>query len=257
MRTNIVTASGLLALSIGTLACAPSEPHNADMVTRSFTEVGRTVSVLATPSAEEADMVEDSDQQMEEETKSTFGESQESIVRDPECVSVEWAEWAATVRFDDCLLASGEPLDGSIGLSLSWIPFGVRLDFGDLVVAQASFDGSIVVSTGTELVISADLDLADEDTSVRLDQLTLATQVERTAINGSGFVDDPALSTGLTFSGVTWQHPECLPSSGTLNYDDGGLDVTITFLPTTPTDGVVGVSWLNIYQEQALLDPCG
>ena len=53
-----------------------------------------------------------------------------------------------------------------------------------------------------------------------------------------------SIDVDATLSGVTWVSGECLPSSGSLTYEDGTYGtVTVTFLPTTPTAGTVQIQY--------------
>jgi len=209
-----------------------------------------------------------------------------SIVTDAACTTYAWTELTATITFTDCVLeATGETLDGIVELTVTLYPTTFQATLTSLVVGDLTMDGTVQLVLGGRcregdasctpcrdgdatcarmreeqrtLLVDVSFTYDGEDTSLAVDSLGVEADATGATLSGNGSVTTTSADATFTASMLHWNQGECLPSSGTLTYDDGTLAATITFLPTTPDDGVVQVQvgMLPPFEEM-LLPPCG
>ncbi len=172
-----------------------------------------------------------------------------SIVTEAACVTFDWSGLTASITFTDCTLeATGLPLDGGITFTVTINPTSFALDFEQLTMGPSTVDGSVAVSfTGDGMLgrtTTADLTLSDgaETTHFTLTGGRLDVEAGSVSANGSGTISTSALDAAYEVDDVSWAQGDRCPSGGTLALDQEGLpNVTVTFLPTTPSDGAVEV----------------
>ncbi len=191
------------------------------------------------------------------------GVSGNSVVDEPTCVTYTWGEGLqVVVVFDGCVAEqSGETIDGTLQATLAFRPVTFGLVLEDLAVGATTFNGTLDLAFGDNGGVNADLqfDTAEGSTALTLSNLTIALpEGGGVAFNGSGTVTNTK-TTSFDVDQVAFATGDCLPSSGTLSFEDGGNPVTATFLPTTPTAGTVLVTWPPLVAnptEMDVLPPC-
>ena len=135
------------------------------------------------------------------------------------------------------------------------------VDFDQLTVDSTSYDGEIGLAfTGTvgnrSVVLDADFTFSDGGmTEIDLSNVSISVGEAGVVIDGSGSLVTPSVAATFATSAVTWAG-ECLPTSGSLDYTSGSTSATITFLNSTPIDGVVTVQVGSFVTNVALLPPC-
>ena len=206
------------------------------------------------------------------------GVSGSSVVEPPGCAAFSWSGLSAVVTFTGCTLeVTGETIDGSLGLAATFFPTTFTVTVTGLTVGTVQVDGTLALNVGGacgggDLGCTPCADADPTCAASRVNQQTLVgsltvrsggtTVLELTALTlaidatGATATGDAVLNgTALTATGVHWNTGECLPSSGTVELTASGT--TITFLPTTPADGIVEVrigGWPPF--PQALFPPC-
>ncbi len=188
-----------------------------------------------------------------------------SVVTDPACVAYAWAGLSVTVTFTGCVLEmTGDSLDGVVALGVTLNPAAFTMTLDGLAIGGDSFDGSASLTwtdgAGPSPALDVDLTYTSGGSSTHLVLQDVAVEATATSasVSGSGTLETGGVSATLTLDAVTWQTGECHPTSGSLTYEDGGpFPVTITFLPTTPADGIVEVQ-VNGFPSAPveLLAPC-
>lgn len=192
--------------------------------------------------------------------------AQTGFVTDPACIAYSFSGLTMTIDFDQCVVAStGELLDGSTMLGVGLSPISLNLGFETLQIGDAAFDGSLGFALAYDPALGyvfetqATLSYENDEDAVSVTISDLDVQLASTGALTSGAldVDTAETSADVAFASVHWATGQCLPSSGSLSYDDGGVPVTITFLPTTPMDGVVSVQVGGLpAQDLAVFPPC-
>lgn len=226
------------------------------------------------------------DRDMAAQTSVEDGVAGNSIVTEPMCVAFSWAGLTVTATFTSCVMeATGEVLDGSISLTVSFTPTTYTLAFTALTIGDLGLDGELNLRLGGGC-IGADAVCAacrDVDTTcmmmrapqrtvfgditvslgtefaLSLEELRLDTDAAGTTVNGTGAVTSTAASGSFTATDLHIAMGQCLPTSGTLLFTPAtGLPATIGFLPTTPTDGIVNVTMPPFPTVPMMLFmPCG
>ena len=165
-----------------------------------------------------------------------------SLVEEPGCATWSWNGLEGSVTFDECVMkGSGERLDGRVEISASLEPAGMTLVFDGLAMGGDSMSGSIDMSgdasgAGGGSALSVDLGAA-----LVLTDATVADSGSGSTLDGSGTtVDASGEIVAVVLTDVFTARDDCLPSSGTVT-SEGSAAVTLTFLATTPDDGVVAV----------------
>jgi hypothetical protein len=185
------------------------------------------------------------------------------LVGDPSCVSFAWNELSLTATFDQCELeATGAILDGVIVLTIHMAPAGVQLAFMDLTVDGVALDGSLDLRLAGQLgalqaQIAADLSIGSGGSSVTFTGVELTADASGATVSGDTEVETPSFHDTVTLTNVHWDRGLCHPVSGTLDLEESGIPVVVTFLPTTSADGKVLLKIGSAQPvEQQLLQPC-
>jgi len=190
------------------------------------------------------------------------GVSGMSVVMPSTCVAYAWAGLSVTATFTGCTLeTTGESVSGSVGIAVTYFPTTFTVTFTSLTVGTTSVDGMLALNVGGECG-GADLGcMGCPDTdpmcaAMRMNQQTLTGALTIRSgsttvlgITGLAVSND---ATGVTVSGMFtvdglaatatdlhWNMGDCLPVRGTVALPS--MSTTITFLPTTPSDGIVQV----------------
>ncbi len=193
-----------------------------------------------------------------------------SVVTEGACVAYLWDGLSVTVTFTDCVLeATGGSLDGAVTLAVTLVPLEFTMTLADLQIDGTGFDGelSLAWSGGGDLgggnptrVYTVDLTFTAEGgaTTLVLEDVTVESSGGTVTIDGAGSLDVGTVVASFTMAAIGWETGNCLPTSGSITYDDGGpFPVTLTFLPNTPIDGIVRVQVGGFPAvEQPLLTPC-
>ena len=172
-----------------------------------------------------------------------------SIVTDGGCVTFDWSGLSASITFTNCTLeATGLPLDGGLSFAVTINPTAFALDLDQLTVGPSTVDGSVAVNfTGDGMLgrtTSADITLTDgaSTTHFTLEDGRLDVGERSISARGTGTITTGAIDAAYDADDVTWLQGDKCPSSGTIMLEQVGLPaITLTFLPTTPTDGAVEV----------------
>ncbi|MBI5501898.1 MAG: hypothetical protein HY907_16765 [Deltaproteobacteria bacterium] len=191
-----------------------------------------------------------------------------SVVTPPTCATYAWSGTSATVTLSGCTLeTTGEPVSGTVTLAVVLRPAAFDLSFGSLTIGTTTLDGSVTLHAGgsdlggAEPTLDADLTYSDGTTTTHLVASGLGVTATTTAVAVSGTftVESGGTTTTLEATAVSWAAGECLPSSGTLQATGSAfpLPVTVTFLTTTPADGIVQVQVGSFPSANVpLLPPC-
>jgi hypothetical protein len=170
-----------------------------------------------------------------------------------------------TFTFDQCVLPiSGKTIDGTIVVSHDAEGGTLAISFGALSVGPRMYDGTVSASSLADGVrktwnIATDLSYANGRTgrSLTLDGVTLTADETSIVLNGFGSAAGPEHAASVAADAVTRNRGECHPSSGTLSATADERTAAITFLETTPDDGIVMVSVDGAAAEAVeLLRPC-
>lgn len=190
--------------------------------------------------------------------RSQDGFSGHSVVTPATCAAYSWAGLSATITLTGCTLeATGEPISGSLTLAVTTRPTTFTVSVTALTIGSDSFTGHVTLTiNGTDLMpapptIDIDLMYTSAGTTTHLSatgvSVTTVTDpgtmmLTSISISGSASLDTGGAATSLVFTSLTWKQGDCLPSAGALVATVGtAAPATITFLPTTPMDGIVTV----------------
>lgn len=191
------------------------------------------------------------------------GVSGMSVVEPPTCATYVWAGMSVTATFAGCTLeTTGESIDGSIGIAVGFFPTMLTLTFTDLVVGTTHVDGMLTVNVGgqcggadlgctlcgdadamchelraNQSTVTGNLTVTSSGMTVlAIDSLSLDVDATGVSVTGDFTIDAVSFSAAA----VHWNTGDCLPTSGTATASSPAA--TITFLPTTPADGIVQVT---------------
>ncbi|MBX3272218.1 MAG: hypothetical protein KF729_18280 [Sandaracinaceae bacterium] len=196
------------------------------------------------------------------------GVAGDSIVADGACVTFAWSARTATITFDGCTSEmTGLSIDGTLRLAVTYRPTTFTATFDALTIGATTTSGSVALAVdrrddGARFVVNAALAWTDgaTDQAVSLTALSLAVDAGAmaTTLDGAFDVSTGATRAAGTAIAVRWRHGDCHPSSGSARFTiDGGREVVATFLPATPTDGVVAIAIPPLPAvETAVLAPC-
>jgi adhesin HecA-like repeat protein len=187
-----------------------------------------------------------------------------SIVTSAACVTFDWSGLTVSVTFDACTLeATGLPLDGAITLTATIKPTAFSLAFEQLTMGTSSVDGTVAVSFVGEGMMgrttTADLTVTEDGATTQFTLTDGRLDVEDGVItaNGSGTIATSTVDASYEVDGVRWAQGEKCPSGGTLTLDEADLPrITVTFFPTTPSDGTVDVKVGNLPTTSEVLGFC-
>jgi len=171
----------------------------------------------------------------------------DSVVTDPLCVGYSWAGLSVTVTFTGCILeTTGQSLDGSVTLAVTLSPAAFSMTLGSLTIDGESFTGTVALvwvegRLGPLLDVDMTYESGGASTHLVLDDISVTTTAASASISGTGSLDT-GTAYSLTMTGLTWQTGDCLPTSGSVMTPDlGPFPVTVSFLSTTPADGIANV----------------
>lgn len=264
-------ALATLTLALAPIACNATEPPPEEESIQSTTQavttavgtaVAFTAPIALADSGAPGDAVEQPNQG-EVHTMAEQAVSASGIAMDPTCVTYSWQALTLTATFDHCQLAfGGAEVDGTIVLEVSTAPLGVEIALVDLMIDDASVDGTVgMYVAGTlgalELSLNADLAMSNAGSSAELHELSLTANASGATASGRAVAITGSESIDVTLTAVHWDRGLCLPVSGSLLLDDS-TDVIVTFLPTTPQDGIVTVKIGSAPPAQMqIFQPCG
>jgi hypothetical protein len=247
------TTLAAIAIALAPMACMQQQEDpevNEESVastTQAVTEGASTIVALSAPlqtadtpmqATPDAPLVEGEVKVMVETSVQDMG-----IVTDPSCISYNWSGLTATATFTNCqLVVTGAVLNGTVALTVVTQPLGVEFGFQNLTVDGRSVDGTIdLYLTGQLGALQAHLDA----------NLALSNGVQTVSFEEFGIVADQS---GITADGLAsgevhdvdiealhWNYGVCLPVSGSLQFEEANVPITVTFLATTPSTGSVMV----------------
>jgi len=276
MMTRVAIALAGCALVFGCVNSGredPTElPESAEPTVRAFVEGATIALAFGVPLSKSGNEIdtnagEDSAKGKVEDGLGGGADQPAGVVApaltDPNCVTLTWAGLTVTVVYDACVDEDGTTIDGGLTLGLTLIPLRFSVAFDQLAIDDTTYDGSFGISFAGELgnrstTIDANLSIASSASSesVQLDQMSLRVTDVQLVLDGAGSFSDAQHSVAFDATAVTAANGDCLPTSGTLAYDDGTFDVLLTFLPTTPSTGEVKVTSGVFETTVALLPPC-
>lgn len=230
----------------------PGTPESAAPFAAAFSQGAGSAVALGAPLVTHGTDLEGRDAAGEDDAHTAVenGVSRDSVVTDPACVAYSWAGLSVTITFTDCVLeTTGQSLDGALTLAVELAPVVFTLTFDSLAIDADTTDGTIALSwTGPDGSpgVGFDVDLtyttAGAASHIVLQDFTVIADATSAVIAGSGSLQSGAIDASFDATDVTWTTGNCHPTSGSVEYEDGGAwPVTITFLPTTPADGIVEV----------------
>ncbi len=252
MNTAIEVSLAIAAV-IAVTGCQPDDEADRDdseAVARSTSQAlvatGRVVGTLQTAmSAALEEGATAGDANVGREGRARIEAAISALVAVRDCVSLRWTLAAATVQFSDCRIPSTEQrLDGSLSVRVRPLDRSVELTLDDLTLGPDAFDGSMTFYvTGPigalAFFVDANLTVANGPTSFVVEGLHLDVGIDGVALTGEGDVMSPTVDASATADQLHWILGDCLPSSGTVSFDDGRVRGDITFLPATPATGEV------------------
>jgi hypothetical protein len=180
------------------------------------------------------------------------------------CVSFAWTGAAAELTFEECIMPqTGTYVDGGLSLGVALFPTRLTVGFEELTVDDLSLDGSFTLELPQEGTpgVGLDADLtwarAGETANLTLTDARVVHASGSTTLDGSGSVSSGLMSASVAMSALQWQG-RCLPQSGSVTAQSPNLPpATLTFLSTTPDDGIVSMQVGNLpASNQALFHPC-
>lgn len=276
MKSLVVIGCSLMALACAEQREDPTSlPASAGPTVNAFIEGGRISAALGAPLAESGNDLDTN--AGDDQTRGTVeeglgsgggdGDTQQlmaaSALTNPECVSSAWEGLTITVTYNQCMDEDGTTIHGGLSLGVTLVPLRFSIQFDQLAVDATTYNGSFSIGfSGPQgnrtTKIDADLSIASSATSksVQLEQMSLTVTEASLVLDGAGGFSDSQTSVSFDATAVTVATGDCLPTSGTLAYDDGTFDVVIGFLATTPTTGEVSVSSGAFQTTVALLPPC-
>ncbi len=228
-------------------------------------------SLTAGPLVADAEMVDSmgdgaTDATIRERVES--GVATNSIVDDAACVAFSWSARTATITFTGCTSeTTGLSIDGTVTLAVTLRPTTFAITFDALAIGGTTIDGALALvvrraSGAATFSVDADLSWTDGTTSsaVTLTDVAVVADAEAmTTTLGGGFeVTAGATSASGSLDAVTWAFGDCHASSGdaTIRFT-GSPAFAATFLPATPTEGVVRVAIPPLPAvEMMMLEPC-
>jgi len=249
----------LVGLTLVGCGSDPSNPATQQQFAVTTAQGVSGVVALTAPLAPQAQMLQGSATDGAVRALVQEGISGPAGVDGSSCVSFAWSGLSVTITFNQCVTRStGQTLNGSITLSAMLVPTQLSLTLSQLTLGSDSLDGSLTLSVneGSPTTISANLSYQSASGSAHLllDRVTVTTGATGISLSGSGSTSTGSLSGDFTLNSVTWARGQCLPSSGSLVLTvAGGPPLTVTFLPTTPTQGEVQING----QPQVVFAPCG
>lgn len=227
-------------------------PDSVEPLLATFAGAGATITEVAAPLSQSGVSADSGETTAKSDVQEGLGGNrsdgdQPAALSDPACVSFAWAGLTATVTYDQCVSEeTGAVIDGGITVGMTLIPVSFSITFDNLTIGPNLFDGTVSLTfRGTAPNITTELafDLVVDDgtnNSIDLDQATLTVATGSVTVDGTGTFSNANSSSTFTATQVNWSG-DCLPTSGTVDFDDGTFFGTAEFLPTTPTLGEVRI----------------
>ena len=242
-----IVAVALTALSAG---CTPAD--DATSGEAEATEVGLAVAehgdVVSTFSSTiEAALGDGSSNAVGDGIRARIDAALELLVVNADCLSASWVLNTATIRFDACELAeNGALLDGAVSVRVRVLVPSVVVTMDSLTLGDDSVAGSITaypIGPLAELTfgIDADLTFAGAERTLAVDGLGVASGIEGVTLSGDGAVISPEVVADATLDDVHLEIGDCLPSSGSVEFQTENVHGFLRFLPTTPETGEVSL----------------
>ena len=149
---------------------------------------------------------------------------------------------AITVTLTDCLIGPSQlPASGTIRLSA--IAGGFAAVVEGLTVGDRAVEGEfsmLVDSAAQTASLNVDLLLSSPTRTTHLAGLSIVLTAAQAVVDGKVTVGDVVNggTIAIVVAGLTQERGACLPSAGTLQFPVHMSTATVTFLPTSPEDGV-------------------
>ncbi len=185
------------------------------------------------------------------------------VVKSSACFTINWSGLTANINFKSCTLrATGEVIDGGCILALKIKPkTQLAATFNHLKIGGRELNGSIKVDIGGGFkpVLTSNVAFTTDGgaAAVTTQALSVSFSSTSTVVNGQLNAESAQYDSVLTAKELTWKPGQCLPSSGTLTYQEGGESIVLTFLSSTPATGEVSLQVGALPPvTAALLTPC-
>jgi len=268
---NTITTLAVVSLLLTTTACGGEEssdiPASTGAATSALTTGGGAAVALGAPSSLELAKLKSQLSKVTEAAARTSlekGLAGAAAVKTPSCATVKWSgNLSGTVTFKDCTTRQGgKKLNGTVGVAVTLPPkLGFTLTLTQLEVDGTAVSGTLTVTpsgaAGATVTGNLAYSSADGATSVSFSSLSMSITPAAVTLSGSGAIKSASLDSTFTASNITWKSSDCLPTSGSVTYTDGGATVVVTFLATTPQTGEVQVQVGSLpARTVALLPPC-
>jgi predicted small lipoprotein YifL len=223
-------------------------------VGQSIVKTGGAVAMLAEPLARalEDDGTTAADGPLKQKIEAAIAK----LVAATECLSFDWVPLTleATVHFDSCTIpTTSTAIDGSITVVARPLKLQVFVETDSLTIGDDTFYGAFTAYLAGPLAqptVGVDFDVTHEDsaTTLAVDGLTITGNLQGVTVGGAGVVMSDKIDASANADAVRWNTGDCAPTSGTIEFAEGSITGTITFLETTPSTG-------NVLLDLPLLPP--
>jgi hypothetical protein len=186
-----------------------------------------------------------------------------AIVSNPGCLDITGAPGSLRFDFDKCVLSANQMLvDGAIILAVDLAAREISAEFDNVALGNNEFYGRISAGLSDaggvwELQFGLDLTYQDGNTTLIADSLSVTGSLEGVDVSGQGSLLSSADDISVVATDVHFAIGDCLPSGGTVSYDDQEISGSIRFLSNTPNDGVVELTIAPVGAfDQQVFEPC-
>lgn len=249
---NHVIVSVLATSVLG--ACVADQPidEHASAITsaEAIAEIGPLVSQVIAPVAGPQQLSDAGDGSAAQSALTT-------AVIDPSCVTSRLSGLSITLTYAGCINGRGETVDGDLSLALELVPLRVSMTLDQFAVGPSGFDGTIGLTfpAGGGAVVDADIGLVlENDVELGLAGASIAASAGQVVVDGAATLTSPEAGIALDADALTWTG-DCLPSGGSVDYDDGAFNGTLIFSPDTPATGIV-TAVVGPIRFEIALPPC-
>jgi hypothetical protein len=158
------------------------------------------------------------------------------------CVTAELSGATVTVTFAAGCEVRGAAIAGQLSLTVTKIAGTITViaNFVGLEVDGVPLDGSVKLMTTGDGTYQVTFDLAAGEKAVTGD-VGLVGEPGQVTVSGSLTTAGGGQSGSAELDGVVYVLGDCYPSAGTLTIASARFTGTVTFLSTTPQDGVVEI----------------
>lgn len=227
-------------------------PESVEPLLQTFGGAGQTITEVAAPLSESGVSPDSDDTTAKSDVQEGLGGTRSdgdvpAALTDPGCITFSWAGLTATIDYNQCVSEeTGQVIDGGLTVGMTLIPVTFFSTMDNLTIGGTLFDGTVSLSfSGVSPNVTTELafDLVVDNgasSQIDLDNATLAVNAGSVTVDGAGTFSNETISATFTATAVTWTG-DCLPTSGTVDFDDGTFFGTAEFLSTTPTTGEVHV----------------